>query len=172
MGRENASASPRSTGRRRQTPLRGCILIFFRKRQLSSPLCVQQMQGLVHSHPLGENSYFFRCKNSQELPVRINIAFDTSKELLMSGQRQEAEQKEVAASSLGYSVLHMYLLRATTISLKGGGGRQHRSKVSHRQVWPCASQGHSAPQRDRYDPTLLAPCCCSGGFLDAASPVR
>lgn len=145
-------------------PLRGCLLISFQKRQFYPPLCVQQMQGLVYSHPLGENS--------QEVPVRINIAFYTSKELLMGGQRQEAEQKEVAACSLSYSVLHMYLLRDTSISLKGGSGRQHRGKVSHRQAWPGASQGHSAPQTGRYDPTLLAPCCCSGGFLDAASPVR
>lgn len=65
------------------------------------------------SHPLSE---------SQEVPVRINIAFYTSKELLMGGQRQEAEQEEVAAGPQ-HSALHTYVLRATSISLKGGGGQ-------------------------------------------------
>lgn len=68
-------------------------------------------------------NFFSYCKNSQEVSVRINIAFYTSKELLMGDQRQEAEQEGVAACSLSYSALHMFFLRATSISLKGGGGR-------------------------------------------------
>lgn len=40
----------------------------------------------------------------------------------MGGQRQEAEQEEVAAGPQ-LLALHTYLLRATSISLKGGGGQ-------------------------------------------------
>lgn len=66
-------------------PLRGCLLIFFQKRQfILSSMCAANAGP--RSHPISEN---------QEVPVRINIAFYTSKELLMGGQRQEAEQKRV-----------------------------------------------------------------------------
>lgn len=56
-----------------------------------------QCKGLIYSLS-NETSYFLHCKNSQEVPVRINIVFHTSKEeLITGGHRQEAKQRETFA---------------------------------------------------------------------------
>lgn len=100
-----------------------------------------------------ENSYFLHCKNSQEVPVRI--VFYTSKEeliLVVAGKKQS--RKRPSPNLLG-SPSHLS-------PWKEGWQAWHRSKVSRRQAWPCASQGHRALQRGRCDSNFLAPCCRSG----------
>lgn len=124
MGRESASASPGNTCRRRQTPLRGRLLISFQKRQfILSSVCAAKAGP--RSHPLSE---------SQEVPVRINIAFYTSKELLMGGQRQEAEQEEVAAGP--------QLLRPSHVS------HQSHLHFPERRGWADVAQEQSEPLKD------------------------
>lgn len=72
-------------------------------------------KGLLYSLSR-ENSYFLHCKNSQEVPLRINIAFHPSKEELITG----GHRLEAKPHFLGSLALHICLLRAISISLEGG----------------------------------------------------
>lgn len=67
-------------------------------------------KGLSYSLS-NEHSYFLHCKNSQEVPVRINIVFYTSKEELMTGgHRQEAKPNFLGSLAYWPPLSHLHFL--------------------------------------------------------------
>ena len=120
-----------------------------------------QCKGLVYSLS-NENHYYLHFKNSQEVPVRINIVLHTSKEELITGGHREEEKPNF----LGFLALHMCLLRAISISLEGGVAgevagmaQEQREPQTGRPL--CLSRT-LCPARGRSDSSFLASCSSSG----------
>lgn len=70
---------------------------------------MQRMWALIYSLSR-ENSYFLHCKNSQEIPVRIDIVFCTSKEeltLVVAGKKQS--RKRPLPNFLGSPSLSLHI---------------------------------------------------------------
>jgi hypothetical protein len=87
-----------------------------------------QCKGLTYSLS-NEHSYFLHCKNSQEVPVRINIVFYSSKEELMTGgHRQEAKPNFLGVLEHLPPRSHLHFLRRRRQE-EAGGTAQEQSEA-------------------------------------------
>lgn len=117
-----------------------------------------QCKGLI-CNLSNENSYYLHCKNSQEVPVRINIVFGTSKEELITGAHRQEAKPDCPGSP-------PFTCAPPAISLEGvvagGVAGMAQEQGGPQTGLPLRLSRTLCPAKGRCDSNFLASCSRSG----------